>query len=70
MLRACCFRKLVEDMKVSLVSYLPDNAVLLEQVVGDVGAHRFSLFVELDLEVLSVTTRVVVPQCLRTTKRF
>lgn len=45
---------LVKDVEVSLVLDLTHNTVLLQQIVGNDGSDRFSLSVELNLQVLSL----------------
>ena len=49
MIGACRLRKLVKDVKVPLIQYLPHNPALLQQIVRNVRSDRLALGIELQL---------------------
>lgn len=55
----------VEDVVVTLVTSLADDACLLQQVLIDLGALYCTLLVEMNVDVLAETARVVVSDGLR-----
>ncbi len=58
----CGGAQLVEDVVVSLLRRLEDDARLLEQVRAHVGAHDRVALAEADLQIFAEATAVVVPR--------
>ncbi len=65
-----CFCELVEDMEIPLIGDLSYHSRFLQQVIVDVCSHRFSLGVELNLQVLAKSRRVVVAESFGIPERF
>jgi hypothetical protein len=49
LLGRCSFRELIKDVEITFVLNLANHARLLQQVIGDLGAYWFRMFIEHDL---------------------
>ncbi|KAH3667346.1 hypothetical protein OGAPHI_002995 [Ogataea philodendri] len=67
---ACTFGELVKDMEVSLIFNLAHHSLFFQQIIGDICTDWLERLVELNLEILSVSGRVVISKSLCTSKRL
>lgn len=51
------FRELIKDMEVTLVFHLTNNTTLLQEVVRDLRADRFTVVIEHDFEIFPLNDR-------------
>ena len=62
--------KLVEDVVVSLLIILTDNSCPLQQIVTDVASDNLALAVEMNLDKLAKTRRIVIASGFSISKCF